>query len=61
MLYMTEHNGLSDKVKGKVSKTKGEVKDQIGNATGNKSLQMKGKMDKAKGNIQEKIGESKSR
>ncbi|TKH33565.1 CsbD family protein, partial [Paenibacillus polymyxa] len=31
-------NGISDKIKGNVNKAKGEIKDQIGNATDNKSL-----------------------
>ncbi|MVP00606.1 CsbD family protein [Paenibacillus lutrae] len=52
-------NGLSDKIKGGISKTKGEVKDQVGNATNNKSLQAEGKMDKAKGEVQEGIGKLK--
>lgn len=58
---MTKHNGLSNKVKGKVSRAKGEVKDQIGYATDNNSLQIEGKMDKLKGTIQEKIGESRNK
>ncbi|NHN34436.1 CsbD family protein [Paenibacillus agricola] len=53
------NNGLSDKIKGNVSKAKGEIKDQIGNATDNASLQAEGKLDKAKGAIQHKIGEMK--
>ncbi|MCQ6562384.1 CsbD family protein [Paenibacillus mendelii] len=59
---MTAHNdGLSDKVKGKVSKLKGEVKDQVGNATGNHSLQFEGKKDKLKGEFQENVGEAKEK
>jgi uncharacterized protein YjbJ (UPF0337 family) len=54
-------SGLSDKVKGNVSKAKGEVKDQIGNATDNRSLQAEGKIDKAKGEAQKKIGELKDK
>jgi uncharacterized protein YjbJ (UPF0337 family) len=61
MLSMNDHNGLSDKIKSGVSKAKGEVKDQIGNATGNSRLQAEGKKDKLKGEVQEKIGELKSR
>jgi len=56
---MGEHEGMSDKVKGTVSKIKGEIKDQIGNATDNHSLQAEGKLDKVKGSIQTKIGEAK--
>ncbi|ASA24636.1 CsbD family protein [Paenibacillus donghaensis] len=56
---MADTNGLSDKIKGGVNKAKGEVKDQIGNATNNKSLQAEGKKDKLKGEVQQKIGELK--
>ncbi|APB73767.1 CsbD family protein [Paenibacillus polymyxa] len=52
-------NGISDKIKGNVNKAKGEIKDQIGNATDNKSLQAEGKLDKAKGHIQETAGKLK--
>ncbi|MDF2671237.1 MAG: CsbD family protein [Paenibacillus sp.] len=53
--------GLSDKIKGSVTELKGEIKDQIGNATDNKSLQAEGKMDKLKGAAQKKIGELKDK
>ncbi|MFD1887153.1 CsbD family protein [Paenibacillus wenxiniae] len=58
---MTEHkdNGLGDKIKGTISKIKGEAKDQYGNATNNASLQAEGKVDKAKGEVQQKVGEAK--
>lgn len=52
-------NGFSDKVKGSVNKVKGEVKDQVGNATNNTKLQAEGKLDKVKGVAQEKVGELK--
>lgn len=58
---MSDREGLGDKIKAGVSKAKGEVKDQVGNATGNTRLQAEGKKDKIKGEIQEKIGELKSR
>ncbi|WP_342542653.1 CsbD family protein [Paenisporosarcina sp. FSL H8-0542] len=58
---MTKDNGFSDKLKGEVNKAKGELKDHIGNATDNTSLQAEGKFDKAKGAVQEKIGETKDR
>ena len=41
-------NGASDKVKGAISKAKGETKDQGGNLT-----------DKAKGEFQDTAGEAK--
>lgn len=56
---MADTNGLSDKIKGGVSKIKGEIKDQVGNATDNTSLQADGKKDKLKGAIQQKIGKLK--
>lgn len=52
-------NNISDKIKSAVSKTKGEIKDQIGNATDNTQLQAEGNADKLKGDAQEKIGEIK--
>lgn len=54
-------NGFSDKVKGNVNKAKGELKDQVGNATNDASLQAKGKLDKLKGEAQEKVGEMKDK
>lgn len=51
--------GLGDKVKGNVSKAKGEVKDQVGNATNNRDLQREGKAEKTKGNAQKAVGETK--
>ena len=56
---MSSKNGLSDKVKGAVNKTKGETKDQIGNATNDSKLQRDGKKDKAKGTAQEGVGKLK--
>jgi len=58
---MANDNGFSDKLKAGVSKAKGEVKDQVGNATDNSRLQAEGKYDKAKGELQEGIGETKER
>lgn len=55
---MSNH-GTSDKVKGAVNKAKGEIKDQVGNATNNRSLQAEGKKDKIKGNLQETAGKIK--
>ncbi len=57
---MSEKEGFSDKLKGAVNKGKGELKDQVGNATNDPNKQSEGKMDKAKGNIQDKIGDFKN-
>ncbi|VDG98399.1 Stress response protein CsbD [Lysinibacillus sphaericus] len=56
---MSQDHGFSDKVKGAVNKTKGEAKDQYGNATGDAEKQAEGKLDKMKGDVQEKIGKMK--
>ena len=53
--------GFSDKLKGAVSKTKGELKDQYGNATDDPMLQAEGKLDKLKGEAQEEVGKVKDR
>lgn len=52
-------NSTGDKMKAGINKAKGEVKDQIGNATNNKSLQAEGKMDRAKGAVQDKVADVK--
>ncbi|MGO4528944.1 CsbD family protein [Paenibacillus sp. 2TAF8] len=52
-------NSTGDKIIAGINKAKGEVKDQIGNATNNKSLQAEGKMDKAKGAVQDKVADVK--
>lgn len=55
------NEGFSDKLKGAVSKGKGELKDQVGNATGDHQKQNEGKFDKAKGDVQSKIGDLKNK
>ena len=57
---MSNNKGLSDKVKGAVSKTKGEVKDQVGNAKNDHRLQEEGKRDKSKGEYQDRKGNLKN-
>ena len=56
---MARDNGFSDKLKSVVSRTKGEVKDQVGNATDNPRMQNEGKFDKTKGKFQKTIGKLK--
>lgn len=51
--------GASDKAKGTISKVKGELKDQFGNATDDKKIQSEGKKDKIKGSMQHATGEAK--
>ncbi|WP_100012701.1 CsbD family protein [Lentibacillus sediminis] len=55
------NNKTSDKVKGKVSKAKGEVKDQAGNAMNNQKMQASGKKDKTKGTFQDPEGDNRRR
>lgn len=57
---MAEDKGFGDKLKGAVSKGKGELKDQVGNAKDDSSLQAEGKKDKAKGEFQDSVGEFKN-
>jgi uncharacterized protein YjbJ (UPF0337 family) len=49
----------SDEIKGKVNQVKGAVKEKVGDATDNPSLEAEGTADRAKGNIQEGIGAAK--
>lgn len=53
-------DGNKDKERGKLDKAKGEVKDQYGKLTNDKSKQAEGKYDKAKGNVEDKVGEAKN-
>ncbi|GIK47727.1 MAG: CsbD family protein [Hyphomonadaceae bacterium] len=46
-------------VKGAVDKASGAIKEAVGKATGDASLQAKGKIDKAKGEAREKLGDVK--
>lgn len=55
------NDGFSDKVKSAVSKGKGEIKDQVGNATGDKQKQREGKSDKTKGEAQGAVGDIKNK
>ena len=48
-------NSTSDKIKAGVNKAKGEVKDQIGNATNNRSLQAEGKRTRRKARFKIKL------
>lgn len=46
-------------VKGAADKVSGAVKEGIGKATGDASLEAKGKIDKAKGEAREALGDAK--
>lgn len=46
-------------IKGAADKASGAVKEGIGKATGDASLEAKGKMDKAKGEVRDALGDAK--
>jgi uncharacterized protein YjbJ (UPF0337 family) len=46
-------------VKGAADKTSGAIKEGIGKAAGDKSMEAKGKLDKAKGEAREFVGDVK--
>jgi uncharacterized protein YjbJ (UPF0337 family) len=46
-------------VKGAADKASGAVKEGVGKAVGDKSLEAKGKIDKAKGEAREALGDAK--
>ncbi|HEX5613613.1 MAG TPA: CsbD family protein [Acidimicrobiia bacterium] len=45
--------GASDKIRNKVQETKGKIKEGVGDATDNESLEREGKADQAKGNLKQ--------
>jgi len=50
--------GLPNKaeVKGKINKATGTVKENVGRAVGNRSMENQGAADRSKGNVQETLG-----
>ena len=51
--------GTGDKVEGKVDELKGNVKQGVGNATGDTDMQTEGMVDEAKGKGKGVLGEAK--
>ena len=49
----------SEHIKGAGNKVAGKVKEEIGEATGDKSLELKGKAQQAKGDAQNAVGDAK--
>jgi uncharacterized protein YjbJ (UPF0337 family) len=47
------HMGLDDKISNKVEETGGEVKEHVGDATGDEQLEAEGKGDQASGNLKQ--------
>lgn len=49
----------SDKVEAKTEQAKGEVKETVGSAVGNESLEAEGRGDQAKGDVREAAEKAK--
>ncbi len=50
---------MQDKIKGAGNEIKGNVKEEAGKLSGDKSTEVSGKWDKTKGQVQEKVGDAK--
>jgi uncharacterized protein YjbJ (UPF0337 family) len=48
-----------DELKGKGKQIKGDIKQRVGNATGNERLRDEGAADELEGNVQNKFGEGR--
>ena len=48
-----------DQVKGKLNQAAGEVKEQVGRATGNKDQELRGHAEEQEGKLQKKVGDVK--
>lgn len=48
-----------DQVKGGFNEAKGKVKEEIGDATGNRTMEAKGKLEKTGGKIQKGFGDAR--
>ena len=51
--------GTSDKIEGKTDELKGNVKQSVGDATGDRDMQAEGMVDEAKGKGKGVLGEAK--
>jgi len=52
-------SSTDDKVEGKYHKAKGELKETVGELTGDRDLESEGEAEKAEGKVQEKVGQIK--
>jgi uncharacterized protein YjbJ (UPF0337 family) len=50
---------MKDKTEGKFDQAKGKVKEEVGDAMGDRSTEWSGKAEQAKGHVKEGIGEVK--
>jgi uncharacterized protein YjbJ (UPF0337 family) len=48
-----------DEVEGKVKKLKGQIREEVGKITDNKTEQVKGKIEQVQGDVQETVGKIK--
>ena len=53
--------GLPNKaeIRGKINKAKGTVKENVGHAVGNRSMENRGAADRSKGSVQETLGKAR--
>jgi uncharacterized protein YjbJ (UPF0337 family) len=60
---MTLHKGFrdmdKDRIKGTVKQAEGTIKEKVGQATGDTSLEIEGKVEKAEGTVQKAFGKLK--
>jgi uncharacterized protein YjbJ (UPF0337 family) len=47
-----------DEVEGKAEKLKGQIREDVGKITGDKSEQLKGKGEQIKGKVKEEVGKT---
>jgi len=50
-----------DEIKGKGKQIKGQVREEVGKLTGDKTEQVKGKIEQAEGKVQEEFGKLKGK
>ena len=55
------HNDEKEQVKGVGQQIKGKVKEEVGDLTDNKSLEIEGKMEKGIGRVREDVGRDMER
>jgi uncharacterized protein YjbJ (UPF0337 family) len=55
------HNDEKEQVKGVGQQIKGKVKEEVGDLTDNKSLEIEGKIDKGIGRVREDVGRDMER
>ena len=55
------HNDEKEQIKGVGQQIKGKVKEEVGDLTDNKSLEIEGKMDKGIGRVREDVGRDMER